>query len=131
MEPSATRNIHPDLTWEIVGSALEVHRTLGPGLLEGTYRRCLIHDLQGKGLQVAAEVPIPISYKGLRLDAAYRADLIVQGTCLLELKAIEAIAPVHCLQTLTYLRLSHLPVGLLINFNVPRLKEGIRRFANA
>ena len=130
MESSATRNIHPELTWKILGCALEVHRTLGPGLLEGTYRRCLVHELQLRDMKVEVEVPIPIAYKGLKVDASYRADLIVENTCLLELKATDSIGPVHCLQTLTYLRLARLPVGLLINFNVARLKDGIRRFAN-
>lgn len=109
---------------------MEVHRLLGPGLLEGTYRKCLVHQLGLDGMSVRAEVPIPVTYKGLRLDASYRADLIVDETVLVELKAVEQVSQVHCLQTLTYLRLSRLPVALLINFNVPRLKSGIRRFVN-
>jgi GxxExxY protein len=122
---------HADLTWRILGSAIEVHRVLGPGLLEHTYRRCLMLQLEEDGLRVRSEVPIPIEYKGLKLDTSYRADLIVEDAALVELKAVEQVSRVHCLQTLTYLRLARLPVGLLVNFNVPRLKEGVRRFVNS
>ena len=122
---------HVDLTWKILGSAIEVHRVLGPGLLESTYRTCLMHQLRADGLQARTEVPIPVAYKGIRLDTSYRADIIVEETAIVELKAVEQISQVHCLQTLTYLRLARLPVGLLINFNVPRLKQGVRRFINS
>jgi len=119
-----------ELTYKIIGSAMEVHRCLGPGLLERTYLTCLHHQLRADGLRPMSEVPIPVHYKGLPLDASYRADLLVDETVLVELKAVEQIMPVHCMQTLTYLKLSRLPIGLLINFNVPSLKAGIRRFAN-
>jgi GxxExxY protein len=117
-----------ELTWEIVGAAIEVHRALGPGLLEASYRKCLLHELEARGLAVKAEVPIEIHYKGLHLPAAYRADLVVEGAALVELKAIEKTLPVHEAQILTYLRHTGLRVGLLLNFNVPVLKDGVRRF---
>ena len=124
-------NLHPDLTYRIVGSAMKVHRALGPGLLEKTYRRCLEHQLKADGMQVATEVAIPIQYDGLRLDAAYFADLIVDGKVLVELKTVDQLHPVHSMQTITYLKLAQLPVALLINFNVARLTEGLKRFANS
>ena len=116
------------LTWEIVGAAIEVHRAVGPGLLEASYRKCLLHELEARGLVVKAEVPIEIHYKGLHLPAAYRADVVVEDTVLVELKAIERLLPVHDAQVLTYLRHTGLGVGLLLNFNVPVLRDGIRRF---
>jgi GxxExxY protein len=125
-----SKNIHPDLTWKIIGSAIKVHGALGPGLLESTYRSCLLHQLRLDGMEAEAEVPIPLYYKGLRLDSSYRADIVVDRTVLIELKAISEVQAVHSAQVLTYLKLSRLPVALLINFNVPRLKEGIRRFVN-
>jgi GxxExxY protein len=88
------------LTYKIIGSAMEVHRCLGPGLLERTYSACLHHQLQVDGLRAASEVPIPVRYKDLRLDASYRADLVIEETVLVELKAAEQIMPVHCMQTL-------------------------------
>jgi len=109
---------------------MKVHRALGPGLLEKTYQRCLAHQLKADGLDVEVEVPIDIDYDDLRLPAAYFADLIVDRKVLVELKAIDQLHPIHSMQTLTYLKLARLPVGLLINFNVSRLTEGLRRFAN-
>jgi GxxExxY protein len=125
-----SKYIHSDLTWKIVGSAIKVHHALGPGLLESTYRSCLMHELRLDAMEPEAEVPIPLYYKGLRLDTPYRADIVVGKTVLLELKATSELLPVHCTQVLTYLKLSRLPVALLINFNVTRLKSGIRRFVN-
>ena len=116
------------LTREILASAFEVHRVLGPGLLESTYRACLLREMADKGLQVREEVPITISYRGRELEAGYRADLIVDDSVLLELKAVERLLPVHEAQTLTYLKHAKLRVGLLLNFNVTRLTLGIRRF---
>ena len=116
-----------NLTERILRAAIEVHRELGPGLLENTYRCCLVHQLRLEGLTVQSEVPIPITYKGLALDASYRADLIVENTALIELKATERLLPIHEVQTLTYLKLAGLRVGLLMNFNVTSLKHGIRR----
>ena len=127
---AANNDVYPDLTWRIVGSAIQVHRELGPGLLEGTYRACLMQQLREDGLDTRSEVPIPICYHGVELPASYRADLIVEGTAIVELKAVDQLLPVHTVQLLTYMKLCNLPVGLLINFNVPRLKDGVRRFAN-
>src|SRR5688500_2591338 len=124
-------NLFPDLTYRILGSAMKVHRALGPGLLEKTYRRCLEHQLRADGMQVASEVPVDISYAGLLLKAAYLADLVVDDKVLVELKAVDQILPVHSMQVVTYLELARLPVALLINFNESRLTNGLRRFANS
>ena len=120
--------VHGDLTRRILGSAMEVHRRLGPGLLEGTYRACLLHQLAKDCIEARSEVPIPLRYNGLELEASYRADVIVENAVLLELKAAESILPIHQAQVLTYLKLSNLRVGLLLNFNVTRLQSGIHRF---
>ena len=120
--------IGPGITREIIKAALEVHRALGPGLLESTYRACLEHQLGLDGLKVRREVPIPIDYKGLRLECSYRADLVVNDVVLVELKAVEHLLPIHEAQTLTYLKLSRLRVALLLNFNATSLKYGLRRF---
>ncbi len=117
------------LTEQIIGAAIEVHRHLGPGLLESAYETCLAHELTLLGLDISRQQPLPISYKGLQLDAAYRLDLVVENSVLLELKAAERLEPIHEAQLLTYLRLARLPVGLLINFNVHLLRQGIKRFA--
>jgi GxxExxY protein len=119
---------HDPLTHEIIGAALEVHRLLGPGLLESAYEECLTHELSIRKLEFRRQVPVPVVYKGVKLECGYRIDILVAGTVVLELKSIEAIAPVHEATLLTYLRLSGNTLGLLINFNVPILKEGIRRF---
>ena len=119
--------VHADLTREIVGCAIATHRALGPGLLEGAYRACLARELHLAGLEVQQEVPLAISYRGDRIDCSYRLDLIVERTVLVELKAVEAIQPIHTAQLLTYLKLSDLQVGLLLNFNELRLCDGIRR----
>jgi GxxExxY protein len=116
-----------DVTGAVIGAAIEVHRALGPGLLESTYRVCLRHELEQRGLTVASEVPVPVEYRGVRLDCGYRIDLLVEGAVVVELKSVEGLLPVHEAQLITYLRLSGLRVGLLINFNVPVLKDGIVR----
>lgn len=118
---------HPDLTTHIIGAAIEVHRALGPGLLESAYRRCLAHELAIRGLKVAQEVSLPLEYKGLRLDDTYRLDLLVEDKVIVEVKSVARLEAIHLAQTLTYLRLSRQEVGLLLNFNVPALKDGIRR----
>jgi GxxExxY protein len=118
----------PELTRGVLKAAFEVHRNLGPGLLESTYRECLVRELKTGGHSVEREVPIPIDYKDLRIDGAYRADLIVDGAVIVELKAVDQVLPVHEAQTLTYLKLSGLKVALLLNFNTRRLQHGIRRF---
>ena len=122
-----TEFLHADLSREIIGSAIEVHRQLGPGLLEGVYGACLEDELLQRGISFRREVPIPVRYKSRVLQAGYRADMVVDDRILVELKAVEELQPIHDAQLLTYLRLSRLRVGLLINFNVRVLKDGIRR----
>jgi len=116
-----------ELTHEIIGSAIEVHRHLGPGLLESSYRECLCHELRLRRIDFRKEFKLPLQYKGMKLDCSYRVDILVEDLVLVELKAIYALAPVHEAQLLTYLRLGGWKVGLLINFNVAVLKDGIRR----
>ena len=116
-----------ELTGEIIGAAIEVHRALGPGLLESAYQRCLERELGLRGVDFQREKPLPVSYKGIQLDCGYRLDLLVEERVVVELKAVDVVAPVHEAQLLTYLRLSGCKVGLLINFNVPVLTKGITR----
>ena len=118
---------HTDLTDHIISAAVEVHRALGPGLLESAYSRCLETELMLRGLPVATEVSIPLEYKGVRIDACYRLDLLVRDEVIVEVKSIARIEAIHLAQMLTYLRLAGKKVGLLLNFNVPVLKDGIRR----
>ena len=115
------------LTKEIIGSAIEVHRHLGPGLLESAYQRCLARELQLKNIPYRYEWPMPLDYKGLRVKCGYRVDILVADTVVVETKSIAAIAPVHEAQLLTYMRLGGWKIELLINFNVLVLKNGIRR----
>jgi len=115
------------ITEKIIGAAIEVHRALGPGLLESAYEACLVHELASMGLAVAEQVELPVMYKGKRVDCAFRMDLIVEGVVVVEVKAVESLAPIHEAQLITYLKLSGLRVGLLINFNVRVLKDGIKR----
>ena len=117
-----------DLTEKIIGAALEVHRTLGPGLLESAYERCLRYELEKLGLRVESQKPLPIVYKEIIFEQGYRLDLLVDDKVVVELKTVEQLIDVHEAQILTYLKLSHYKVGLLINFNVKMLKNGIRRF---
>ena len=123
-----TGGVHATLTRRIIESAIHVHRVLGPGLLESTYRKCLATQLAIDGMKVESEVSIPINYEGLIVDCAYRADVIVDNAVLLELKAVDRLSPIHEAQVLTYLRHSGLRVGLLVNFSASRLVSGIRRF---
>ena len=116
-----------ETTGEIIGAAIEVHRALGPRLLESAYLACLCHELTLRGMHYAREVGLPLRYKGVELDCGYRLDLLVNNTVVVEVKAIESILPVHEAQLLSYLRLGGWKVGLLINFNVPVLTQGIRR----
>ena len=115
------------LTHEVIGAAIEIHRTLGPGLLESAYRKCLCRELTLRGIPFKKEEPLPLEYKGLRLEAGYRVDILVAGLVVVETKSVEALAPIHDAQLLTYLRLGGWRVGLLINFNVVVLKDGIHR----
>lgn len=114
-------------TSPILGAALEVHRHLGPGLLESAYEECLCHELHLRELSFQRQVDLPIEHKGLKLNCGYKIDLIVQDEVILELKAVEKLLPIHQAQLLTYLKLAHKRVGLLINFNVPLLTQGIIR----
>lgn len=116
-----------DLTREIIGAAMEVHRELGPGLLESAYEMCLCHELHLRGLSFRRQVRLPVNYKGIRLDCGYRIDVLVEERVIVELKAVEKITSIDEAQLLTYLRLNNTRVGLLINFNVPVLKDGITR----
>jgi GxxExxY protein len=116
-----------ELTEQILGAAIEVHKTLGPGLLESAYEVCLCHELQERGIAFERQVELPIVYKDVTLSCGYRADLVVADKVLLELKAVDKVLPVHQAQLLTYLRLSGKRVGLLLNFNVTMLTQGIVR----
>ncbi len=118
------------LTDKIIGAAIEVHRQLGPGLLESTYEKCLIFELQHLGLVVESQVSLPVIYKGMNVEAGYKIDLLVEKSVIIELKAVESILPVHEAQILTYLKFSGTKLGLLLNFHVKLMKDGIRRFVN-
>ena len=119
-----------DLTYEIINCAYEVHSFLGPGLLESVYQRALVHELRLRGFNVISEIPIDIEYKGLNIGDHLRLDILVDEEVVIELKSVENILPVHKKQLLTYLKLLDLHVGLLINFNVSMLREGITRIVN-
>jgi GxxExxY protein len=119
-----------DISFKIIGAAYKVHRRLGPGLLESTYEVCLIYELIRSGLHVENQIALPVIYDEIRLNAGYRIDVLVNKKIILELKSVESILPVHQAQLLTYMRLSGIHLGLLINFNVPNLKEGIKRIIN-
>lgn len=115
------------VTEKIIGAAIEVHRHLGPGLLESTYEACLVYELQAVGLSVERQKSLPVVYKKIKLDQGYRLDLLVENQVIVELKVVEKLTPVHEAQLLSYLKLSGCKVGLLINFNVKLLKYGIKR----
>lgn len=116
-----------ELTREIIGAAIEVHRALGPGLLESAYEECLCKELTLRQISFERQRPLPLEYKGLKLECGYRLDLLVTGIVVVEVKAAEVLLPIHEAQLLTYLKLGGWKVGLLINFNVPVIKQGIRR----
>ena len=117
-----------EISGAVVDAAMKVHSALGPGLLESAYAACLKHELIKRGLKVICEVPLPVVYDGVKLEAGYRLDLVVEDTVVVELKAIEALAPIHQAQIISYLKLSGKPTGLLINFHTLHLKDGIKRF---
>lgn len=119
-----------EISHTVIGAAIDVHRQLGPGLLESAYQVCVAHELRKRGLQVVTEQPIPVVYDGFKLDCGFRADLIVERQVIVELKAKSAIHPVDVAQVLSYLRLTRLRLGLLINFHESRLVDGIRRVVN-
>lgn len=118
------------ITEIIIGSAIDVHRELGPGLLESTYEACLAYELVERGLRVDRQKSLPVQYRGVSLDCGYRIDLLVEDLVIVELKAVERLEPIHEAQLLSYLKLSGVPIGLLLNFNVTVLRRGIRRLVN-
>ncbi len=115
------------ITGQIIAAAIEVHKVLGPGLLESAYKACLLVELAERGLKYSQELIIPINYKNHRIDCGFRIDVLVEDRVIVELKSVEVLLPVHKSQVITYLRLQNKQVGLLINFNVPLLKQGIKR----
>jgi len=115
------------LTGQIIGSAIEVHKALGPGLLESVYEKCLCHEFGLRHMHYRNQQELPVEYKGIKLDCGYRIDLLVEDLVILELKSVNSLEPIHDAQLLTYLKLTSVKVGLLINFNVPVLKQGIKR----
>jgi GxxExxY protein len=118
------------ITESVIGTAIHVHRAIGPGLLESAYEACLVYELNKRGLRVEQQKPLPLIYEGVKLDCGYRIDLLVEGSAIVEIKSVDRFAPIHEAQVLAYLKLSGCKVGLLINFNVALLKHGIRRFVN-
>lgn len=120
--------LHESVTESILGAAIEVHRALGPGLLESTYEVCLCHELTIRGLAFRRQVDLPVSYKGVRLETGFRIDILVEEIVVVEIKSVDRLTPLHDAQLLTHLKLSGRRVGLLLNFNVSVLKDGIRRF---
>ena len=119
-----------DVTGSVVDAAIKVHTQLGPGLLESAYQACLAYELRKRGLDVQTQVSLPVIYDEVRIDCGYRVDLIVEGSVLVEIKAVSNLLPIHEAQLLSYLKLGGFRAGLLINFHVPRLKEGIKRMVN-
>jgi GxxExxY protein len=119
-----------EITDQVIGACIEIHKQIGPGLLESAYEECLCYELAQRGIHFERQKPLPVKYKGVNLDCGYRLDLVVERKIILELKTVEDLLPIHEAQLLTYLKLSGLTLGLLINFNVPLLKDGIKRIAN-
>jgi len=119
-----------EISEKIIGCAIEVHKSLGPGLLESAYLECLFYELQEVGLKVEKQKPLPLVYKEVKLDVGYRIDLVVEGKVIIELKSVEALNEIHIAQVLTYLKLTGCKLGLLMNFNVLRVVEGIKRLVN-
>jgi GxxExxY protein len=118
------------ITEKIINGAISVHKELGPGLLESAYEACLVYELASQNLKVERQKSLPLRYRGIQLDCGYRLDLLIEESIIMEIKAIEKLEPIHEAQLLSYLKLSKCPVGLLINFNVKFLKDGIRRLVN-
>ncbi len=120
--------LESSLAKRVIGCAIEVHRELGPGLLESAYEQCLARELALNEIRFAMQVPLSVAYKGVKIDCGYRMDLVVDGQILIELKSVEKLLPIHDAQLLSYLKLSGIPQGFLINFNVPRLVDGLKSF---
>lgn len=126
-----TRNYLKDLVYKVNGAAIEVHRALGPGLLECTYHKCMIHELQIRNMNLKSELTVPIDYKGLIINSELRCDLLVEDSLVVEFKAVESVAPIHVAQLLTYMKLLKLPLGLMINFNCLHIfSEGQKTYVN-
>jgi GxxExxY protein len=119
-----------DLTKTIIGAAIEVHRTLGPGLLESTYEACLFYELEQMGLFVERQVELPVKYKNVRMEIGYKIDLLVENQVIIEVKSVKELLPVHMAQIITYLKISNKSKGLLMNFNVAKLIDGVKRITN-
>ena len=117
-----------ELSYRVIGCAIEVHRHLGPGLLESAYQQCLAHELRAASIAFLAEYPLPVKYKGVELDCGYRLDFFIEESIILELKSLEQLLPIHEAQLLTYMKLAGVREGFLINFNVKRLKDGLKRY---
>ncbi len=131
MKPEITKTYLKDLIYKVNGAAIEVHKALGPGLLESVYHKCLKHELRLKGIYYQSELKVPVNYKGIDVDAELRCDLFIENILPVELKAVETVLPIHEAQILTYMKLLNVPKGLLINFNVVNIyKEGQRTFVN-
>jgi GxxExxY protein len=130
IQASSQRQRADDLSREIIGAAIEVHKHLGPGLFESAYEECLCYELGLRGIEFKRQVPLPLNYKGVWLECGYRLDLLVEDLVVVELKAVEAIETIHDAQLLTYLKLRNAWLGMIINFNVKLLKDGIRRLVN-
>jgi GxxExxY protein len=129
MNATITSNLYgSELSGEIIGAAIEVHKQLGPGLLESAYEECLCRELELRGVAFERQKPLSLTYKGLTLDCGYRLDLVIRDRFIVEIKSVDALAPIHEAQLLTYMKLAQVKLGLLINFNVPVLKAGIKRF---
>ncbi len=118
------------ITESIIGAAIQVHKALGPGLLESAYQHCLAHEVTKRNLHVEQQKPLPLVYEQVKLECGYRIDLVVEGAVVVEIKSVDELAPIHRAQILTYLKLSGCKLGLLINFNVPAVKDGIQRYIN-
>lgn len=118
-----------ELTSKIIGCAIDVHKILGPGLLESAYEECSCFELEKNNISFERQKPVPVVYKTIKLDAGYRIDVLVENKVVVELKSIDVLAPIHTAQILTYLKFSEMKIGLLINFNVTKLKDGIKRYA--
>ena len=119
-----------DISAQILDASIKVHKHLGPGLLESAYEACLAHELRKRGMKALTQVGLPVVYDDVQLDVGYRIDLLIEDTVIVELKAVEQVLPLHAAQIITYLKLSDKRLGLLINFNVLRLKDGYKRYAN-
>lgn len=120
--------LYQDLTEKIIGCAIEVHKSLGPGLLESAYEECLSYELMQNGLNIERQKAVPVIFKEVKLDCGYRIDILVEDKIIIELKSVEALAPIHEAQILTYMKFAEIKIGLLINFNVTKVKNGIKRF---